>query len=152
MSQTGEGTETGPEKTPVVPTHEDQDLQHILTAMQQSLTQIDGKNDSLSYRVDRMSERLDKQTERLDQAERRVSAVEDGQTALDTRQLKVNTELGVYGPNYDDPQFYRDLAVQAMKWRDLPQLWCGNFNGSLSPALDRLGVEPEAGLLLHAQY
>ncbi|KAJ1208985.1 hypothetical protein NDU88_004364 [Pleurodeles waltl] len=139
ISQAEEGTESGSERIPEVPTHEDQNLQNILTDMQQSLTQIDGKIDSLSYRMDRMSERLDKQTEQLDQAERRVSAVEDGQTALAAGQLKVNTELGIYGPNYDDPQFYRDLAAQAMKWGDLPQLWCGDFNCTLSPALDRLG-------------
>ncbi|KAJ1152503.1 hypothetical protein NDU88_005278 [Pleurodeles waltl] len=92
LSQTGEGTETELEKAPEVLNHEDQDLRHILAVMQQSLTQIEGKIDSLSYRMDRMSERLDKQSERLDQAERRVSAVEDGQIALATRQLKLVQE------------------------------------------------------------
>ncbi|KAJ1153740.1 hypothetical protein NDU88_006498 [Pleurodeles waltl] len=56
ISQTGDGTETELEKTPEIPAHEDQDLRHILAAMQQSLTQIDGKIDSLSYRMDIMSE------------------------------------------------------------------------------------------------
>ncbi|KAJ1130555.1 hypothetical protein NDU88_008906 [Pleurodeles waltl] len=102
ISHTGEGTETELEKTPEFPTHEDQDLQHILAAMQQSLTQIDGKINSLSYRMDRMSEQLDKQAERLDQGERRVSAVEDGQTALATGQLKVTTELGTLRHKMDD--------------------------------------------------
>ncbi|KAJ1091732.1 hypothetical protein NDU88_004849 [Pleurodeles waltl] len=90
----GDCTVTEPEKTPEVPAPEDQDLQHILAAMQHSLTQIDGKIGSLSYRMDRMSERLDKQVERLDQTERRVSTVEDGQTALAAGQLKFSTELG----------------------------------------------------------
>ncbi|KAJ1189519.1 hypothetical protein NDU88_006264 [Pleurodeles waltl] len=81
-SPAGDGTENESEKTPEVPTPEDQDLRHILASMQHSLTQIDGKIDSLSYRMDRMSERLDKQVENLDQTERRVSTVEDGQTAL----------------------------------------------------------------------
>ncbi|KAJ1201241.1 hypothetical protein NDU88_005054 [Pleurodeles waltl] len=102
ISQTGEGTETELEKSPEVPAHEDQDLQHILAAMQQSLTQIDGKIDSLSYCMDRMSERLDKQAERLDQAERRVSAVDDGQTALATGQLKISTELDTLRHKMDD--------------------------------------------------
>ncbi|KAJ1201135.1 hypothetical protein NDU88_004950 [Pleurodeles waltl] len=56
-----------------VPTGEEQDLRQILVAMQHSLTQIDGKIDSLSYRMNRMTERLDKHAERLDQSERRVS-------------------------------------------------------------------------------
>ncbi|KAJ1164848.1 hypothetical protein NDU88_005281 [Pleurodeles waltl] len=94
VNQAGDGIETEPEKTSEVPAHEDQDLRHILAAMQQSLTQIDGKIDSLSSRMDRMSERLDKQVEHLDQTERRVSTVEDGQTALATGQLKISTELG----------------------------------------------------------
>ncbi|KAJ1206727.1 hypothetical protein NDU88_002128 [Pleurodeles waltl] len=102
MSQTGEGAEARSEGFPEVPTHDEQDLRHILTAMQQSLTQIDGKIDSLSYRVDRMSERLDKQTERLDQVEKRVSAVEDGQTALASGQLKVNMELDILKHKMDD--------------------------------------------------
>ncbi|KAJ1180217.1 hypothetical protein NDU88_005439 [Pleurodeles waltl] len=93
FSQTREVTETELEKTSEVPAHEAQDLRHILAAMQQSLTQIDGKIDSLSYRMDRMSERLNKQAERLDQTERRVSTAEDGETALATGQLKVSTEL-----------------------------------------------------------
>ncbi|KAJ1165430.1 hypothetical protein NDU88_005858 [Pleurodeles waltl] len=42
----------------------------ILVAMQHSLTQIDGKIDSLSYHMDRMTELLDKHAERLDQSER----------------------------------------------------------------------------------
>ncbi|KAJ1084137.1 hypothetical protein NDU88_004290 [Pleurodeles waltl] len=102
ISQTGEGTETEPEKIPEVTTHEDQDLRHILAAMQQSLTEIDGKIDTLSYCMDRMSEHLNKQAERLDQAERWVSAVEDGQTALATGQLKVSTELGTLRHKMDD--------------------------------------------------
>ncbi|KAJ1099235.1 hypothetical protein NDU88_004339 [Pleurodeles waltl] len=63
VNQPGDGTETELEKTSGVPAHEDQDLRHILAAMQQSLTQIDGKIDSPSYRMDRMLERLDKQVE-----------------------------------------------------------------------------------------
>ncbi|KAJ1169121.1 hypothetical protein NDU88_001027 [Pleurodeles waltl] len=102
MSQAGEGTEAGSERAPESPAHEEQDLRYILTAMQQSLTQIDGKIDSLSYCVDRMSERLNKQTERLDQVEIRVSAAEDGQTALASRQLKVNTELDTLKHKMDD--------------------------------------------------
>ncbi|KAJ1138592.1 hypothetical protein NDU88_004973, partial [Pleurodeles waltl] len=58
---------------------EELDLRQILEAMQHSLTQIDGKIDSLSYCMDRMTEHLDKHAERLNQSERRVSAVEDGQ-------------------------------------------------------------------------
>ncbi|KAJ1209505.1 hypothetical protein NDU88_004883 [Pleurodeles waltl] len=60
--------------------------------------------------------------------------------------------IGIYGPNYDDPLFYRDLAAQVKKWRDVPQLWCGDFNFILSPALDRSGVEPGAQLLRLVQY
>ncbi|KAJ1187032.1 hypothetical protein NDU88_003811 [Pleurodeles waltl] len=47
--------------------------------------------------------------------------------------------IGIYGPNYDDPQFYRDLAAQAERWGDLPQLWCGDFNCTLTPKVDRSG-------------
>ncbi|KAJ1127162.1 hypothetical protein NDU88_005565 [Pleurodeles waltl] len=83
----------GPEKSPAAHSGDDQDLRQILVAMQQSLTQIDGKIDSLSYHMDRMSERLDKHAEHLDQAERRVSEVEDGQTELATGQVKLNKEL-----------------------------------------------------------
>ncbi|KAJ1181493.1 hypothetical protein NDU88_006700 [Pleurodeles waltl] len=101
-NQAGDGTETEPERTSEAPAPEDQDLQHILAAMQQCLTQIDGKIDSLSYRMDRMSECLDKQVERLDQTERRVSTVEDGQTVLATGQLKVGTELATLRHKIDD--------------------------------------------------
>ncbi|KAJ1190182.1 hypothetical protein NDU88_006920 [Pleurodeles waltl] len=59
---------------------------------------------------------------------------------------------GIYGPNYDDPKFYKDLAARAVKWRDVPQLWCGDFNCTLSPELDGSGVGPEAQLLQHVQY
>ncbi|KAJ1082869.1 hypothetical protein NDU88_003032 [Pleurodeles waltl] len=52
-----------------MPADEELDLRHILVAMQHSLTQIDGKIDSLFYRMDRMSERLDKHAKRLDQAD-----------------------------------------------------------------------------------
>ncbi|KAJ1103647.1 hypothetical protein NDU88_001068 [Pleurodeles waltl] len=102
MSRTGEGAEARLEGSPEIPPQDENELRHILAAMQQSLTQIDGKIDSLSYRVDRMMERLDKQTERMDQVERRVSAVEDGQTALASGQLKVNTELDILNHKMDD--------------------------------------------------
>ncbi|KAJ1152498.1 hypothetical protein NDU88_005273 [Pleurodeles waltl] len=69
-----------------MPSGKEQDLSQILVAMQHSLTQIDGKIDSLSYRLDKMTERLDKHAERLDQSERRVLEVEDGQTQLATSQ------------------------------------------------------------------
>ncbi|KAJ1140419.1 hypothetical protein NDU88_006771 [Pleurodeles waltl] len=58
-----------------VPAGEEQDLRQILVVMQYSLTQIDGKIDSLSYRMDRMTERLDKHAERLDQLGRGISEV-----------------------------------------------------------------------------
>ncbi|KAJ1080953.1 hypothetical protein NDU88_001141 [Pleurodeles waltl] len=93
ISPAGEGAEVGPEGSPVTTSGEDQDLRQILRAMQHSLTQIDGKLDSLSLRMDRMSERLDQHAERLDQSERRASDVEDGQTELATSQVKLNKEL-----------------------------------------------------------
>ncbi|KAJ1201604.1 hypothetical protein NDU88_005411 [Pleurodeles waltl] len=74
--------EPGSERGPDMPASEEQDLHQILVAMQHSLTQINGKIDSLSYRMDIMTERLDKHAERLYQSERRVSEVEDGQTQL----------------------------------------------------------------------
>ncbi|KAJ1113536.1 hypothetical protein NDU88_001778 [Pleurodeles waltl] len=80
-------------KGPDVTSGEEQDLRQILVAMQHSLTQIDGKIDSLSYRMDRMTERLDKHAECLDQTDRRVSEVENGQTELATSQVKLNKEL-----------------------------------------------------------
>ncbi|KAJ1108193.1 hypothetical protein NDU88_005575 [Pleurodeles waltl] len=82
ISPAGEGAEVGPQRSPVATSGEDQDLHQILEAMQHSLTQIDGKLDSLSYRM-----------ERLDQSERRVSEVEDSQTELATSQVKLNKEL-----------------------------------------------------------
>ena len=61
-----------------------------LSAMQQSITKIDGKIDALSIQMARLSERLDKHAGRLDMVERRVSEVEDGQvTTTDTqKQMK----------------------------------------------------------------
>ncbi|KAJ1199827.1 hypothetical protein NDU88_003660 [Pleurodeles waltl] len=72
---------------------EEQDLRQIMVAMQHSLTQIDGKIDSLFYRMDRMTERLDKHVEWLNQSERRVSEVEDGQAALATSHARLSKEL-----------------------------------------------------------
>ncbi|KAJ1118188.1 hypothetical protein NDU88_006383 [Pleurodeles waltl] len=89
----GEGAELEPEKGPDVSSGEEQDVRQILVVMQHSLTQIDGKIDSLSHRMDRMTERLGKHAEHLDQSDRRVSVVEDGQTELATSQLKLNKEL-----------------------------------------------------------
>ncbi|KAJ1216701.1 hypothetical protein NDU88_004302 [Pleurodeles waltl] len=76
------GEDAGPGQAggPSMPAGEEQDLRQILVTMQHSLTQIDGKIDSLSYCMDRMSEHLAEHAERLDQAERRISEVEDGQT------------------------------------------------------------------------
>lgn len=61
--------------------------------IQTSLTNIDGKIDSVTYRVDRMSERLDKHTERLDMAERRLSEAEDSQVQMEAKQTKVEKQL-----------------------------------------------------------
>ncbi|KAJ1128833.1 hypothetical protein NDU88_007205 [Pleurodeles waltl] len=102
MSQTVEGAEARIEEPPEIPPQDEPELRHILAVMQQSLAQIDGKIDFLSYCVDRMSERLDKQTERVDQVERRISSVEDGQTALASGQLKANTELDILKHKMDD--------------------------------------------------
>ncbi|KAJ1190057.1 hypothetical protein NDU88_006796 [Pleurodeles waltl] len=101
-SPAGDGAELGPEKGPDVTSGEEQDLRKILVAMQHSLTQIDGKIDSLSYRMDRMTERLDKHAERLDQTDKRVSEVEDGQTELATSQVKLNKELNSLHLKVDD--------------------------------------------------
>ncbi|KAJ1197922.1 hypothetical protein NDU88_001766 [Pleurodeles waltl] len=90
ISPAGEGAEVGPRRSPIATSGEHQDLRQILGTMQHSLTQIDGKLDSLLYRMDRMSERLDQHVERLDQSEKRVSEVEDAQTELATRQVKLN--------------------------------------------------------------
>ncbi|KAJ1192040.1 hypothetical protein NDU88_001352 [Pleurodeles waltl] len=98
----GDRAKFGPEKEPDVPSGEEQDLCQILVAMQHSLTQIDGKIDSLSYRMDRMTERLDKHAERLGQSERRVSEVEDGQTQLATSHVKLNKELNSLRLKVDD--------------------------------------------------
>ncbi|KAJ1104878.1 hypothetical protein NDU88_002286 [Pleurodeles waltl] len=89
----GDGIDPGSERRPDKPAVEEQDLRQILVAMQHSLTQNDGKIDSLSYRMDRMTERLDKHAERLDQSERRVSEVEDGQTQLAATHVKLNKEV-----------------------------------------------------------
>ncbi|KAJ1187115.1 hypothetical protein NDU88_003894 [Pleurodeles waltl] len=45
--------------------------------------------------------------------------------------------IGIHGPNYDDPQFYRELALRANSWGGQPQHWCGDFNCTLDPSLDR---------------
>ncbi|KAJ1119054.1 hypothetical protein NDU88_007240 [Pleurodeles waltl] len=87
-----------------MPAGEEQDLQQILKAMQPSLTQIDGKIDSLSYRMHRMSERLDKHAERLDQAERRISDAEDGQTELNTGYTKLNKSMCSLQAKVDDSE------------------------------------------------
>ncbi|KAJ1208388.1 hypothetical protein NDU88_003774 [Pleurodeles waltl] len=105
----GDAAELGPEKGNDTFSGEEQDLRQILVAMQHSLTQIDGKIDSLSYRMDRMTERLDKHAERLDQSERRVSEVEDDQTELATSQVKLNKELNSLRLKVDD--------LEARSWR-----------------------------------
>ncbi|KAJ1154401.1 hypothetical protein NDU88_007153 [Pleurodeles waltl] len=48
----------------------DTELKQILVAMQHSLTKIDCKIDTLTYRIDRMPKRMDKHAERLDMVER----------------------------------------------------------------------------------
>ncbi|KAJ1135301.1 hypothetical protein NDU88_001741 [Pleurodeles waltl] len=69
-------------------TGEEQDLRQILVAMQHSLTQIDGKIDSISYRMDRMTECLDKHAERLDQSERgRLCSLEQELAQLEQEHL-----------------------------------------------------------------
>ncbi|KAJ1191668.1 hypothetical protein NDU88_000984 [Pleurodeles waltl] len=98
----GDGAEPGSERGPDMPSGEEQDLRQILVAMQHSLTRIDGKIDSLSYRMDRMTECLDKHAERLDQSERWVSAVEPRQTQLATRHVKLNKELNYLHLKVDD--------------------------------------------------
>ncbi|KAJ1154117.1 hypothetical protein NDU88_006873 [Pleurodeles waltl] len=165
----------GPAGGPSMPAGEEKDLRQILVAMQHSLTQIDGKIDSLSYRMDRMSKRLDKHVERPDQAERRISEVEDGQTELNTAHTKQNKSMcslqakvddlearsktnnlrkvgmdlrkvvadpggryivtrcegsvapfllvGIYGPSFDNPHFYYDLATKVDSWGGLSQIW-----------------------------
>ncbi|KAJ1158288.1 hypothetical protein NDU88_010981 [Pleurodeles waltl] len=45
---------------------EEPELRQILAAMQQSLTHIDSKIDSLVFRMDRMTERIDRHVEWLD--------------------------------------------------------------------------------------
>ncbi|KAJ1115652.1 hypothetical protein NDU88_003874 [Pleurodeles waltl] len=70
--------------------------------MQHSLTQINGKIDSLSYHMDRMTERLEKHAECLDQSKRRVSEVEDGQTVLSAGYAKLSKELGSLHANVDN--------------------------------------------------
>ncbi|KAJ1201946.1 hypothetical protein NDU88_005750 [Pleurodeles waltl] len=70
--------------------------------MQHSLTQIDGKIDSLSYRMDRMTECLEKHAERFDQSERRVSEVEDGQAELATGHARLSTEVSSLQTKVDD--------------------------------------------------
>ncbi|KAJ1130048.1 hypothetical protein NDU88_008404 [Pleurodeles waltl] len=101
-SPAGDGAVVAPEKGPDVASGDEQDLRQILVAMQHSLTQIDGKIDSLSYRMDRMTDRLDKHAERLDQSDRRVSEVENGQTELATSQVKLNKELSSLRLKVDD--------------------------------------------------
>ncbi|KAJ1137115.1 hypothetical protein NDU88_003528 [Pleurodeles waltl] len=48
---------------------EEPELKQILAAMQQSLTQLDTKIDSCSFRMDRMTEQLNRHAEHLDQSE-----------------------------------------------------------------------------------
>ncbi|KAJ1142227.1 hypothetical protein NDU88_008554 [Pleurodeles waltl] len=60
--------------------------------------------------------------------------------------------MDIYGPNYDDPQFYSDLAVRADSWGGLPQLWCGDFNCTLNPTLDRSVVRPIDQKLRRMRY
>ncbi|KAJ1177668.1 hypothetical protein NDU88_002920 [Pleurodeles waltl] len=47
--------------------------------------------------------------------------------------------VGIYGPNFDNPQFYYDLAAKAGGWGGYPQVWGGDFNCTLDPLLDRSG-------------
>ncbi|KAJ1160416.1 hypothetical protein NDU88_000918 [Pleurodeles waltl] len=89
-SPAGDGAELGPKKGPDVASGEEQDLRQILVAMQNSLSQIDGKIDSLSYP---MTECLDKHAEHLDQSDRRVFEVDVGQTELAISQVKLNKKL-----------------------------------------------------------
>ncbi|KAJ1082984.1 hypothetical protein NDU88_003145 [Pleurodeles waltl] len=98
----GDGMEPGSERGPEMPTAEEQDLRQILVAMQHSLTQIDGKIDSLSYRMDRMTEHLAKHVELLDQSERRVSEVEDGQTQLAASHVNLSKEVHSLRLKVDD--------------------------------------------------
>ncbi|KAJ1167351.1 hypothetical protein NDU88_007743 [Pleurodeles waltl] len=49
-----------------MPLGEELELRQILAAMQQSLTHIDSKIDSLFFRMDRMTERMDRHVEWLD--------------------------------------------------------------------------------------
>ncbi|KAJ1161306.1 hypothetical protein NDU88_001793 [Pleurodeles waltl] len=85
----GAGAEFEPEKEPDVPSGEEQDLRQILVAMQHSLTQIDGKIDSLSNHMDRMTELLNKHAERLDQSGRRVSEVDDLEAGSRRNNLRI---------------------------------------------------------------
>ncbi|KAJ1118483.1 hypothetical protein NDU88_006674 [Pleurodeles waltl] len=96
----GDEMEPGTEKGPDMPAGKEQDLCQILVAMQHSLTQIDGKIDSLSYRKDRMTGHLDKHVERLDQSE--VEEVEDGQTQLAASHVKINKEVHTLRLKVDD--------------------------------------------------
>ncbi|KAJ1123380.1 hypothetical protein NDU88_001850 [Pleurodeles waltl] len=105
-SPAGNLVEPGSERGPDMPSGEEQDLCQILVAMQHSLTQHDGKIDSLSYCMDRMTERLDKHAERLDQSEKRVSEVEDGQT----RHVKLYKEVHSLRLKVDD--------LEARSWRN----------------------------------
>ncbi|KAJ1186431.1 hypothetical protein NDU88_003212 [Pleurodeles waltl] len=47
--------------------------------------------------------------------------------------------VGIYGPNFDNPKFYYDLAAKAGNWGGFPQVWEGDFNCTLDPLLNRSG-------------
>ncbi|KAJ1091121.1 hypothetical protein NDU88_004248 [Pleurodeles waltl] len=45
--------------------------------------------------------------------------------------------VGLYGPNYDDPQLYQCLSSKLAVWGGFPQIWAGDFNCVLDLTVDR---------------
>ncbi|KAJ1130520.1 hypothetical protein NDU88_008871 [Pleurodeles waltl] len=67
-------------------TETEPELKQILAAMKKSLSTIDGKIDSLSFRMGRMIKRLYKQAKRLNMTERGILDMEDDRTTVTTNQ------------------------------------------------------------------
>ncbi|KAJ1163050.1 hypothetical protein NDU88_003513 [Pleurodeles waltl] len=66
QTSAGDRTVVGVSGGADMPSVEEPELRQILAAMQQSLTHMDSKIDSIFFRMDRMTERMDRHVEWLD--------------------------------------------------------------------------------------
>ncbi|XP_078504131.1 uncharacterized protein LOC144762754 [Lissotriton helveticus] len=83
------------------------DIRSMLTTMekglQNSLSVLGTKMETLSYRMDRMSERLNEQAERIDMAESHITEVEESQTTLDMDHKPLGKVIQVLQDKAEDP-------------------------------------------------